>query len=169
MSCGVCHRHSLDSVSLWLWCRLTAVAPIQPLAWEPPYAVGEALNTHTHAHAHTRVRAHTHTHTNSNNRIKTKVLLNWPPQLPGTPPPGHLGDQVSTSPGLCRCWGAGRGESKPKAGLCPCAQLGTLTKLPLPRRRYPSSSSGKMSSGLGLNTLPGSFLCIYMHVFRYVI
>ena len=26
-----------------LWCRLAAVAPIQPLAWEPPYAVGTAL------------------------------------------------------------------------------------------------------------------------------
>ena len=28
---------------LWLWCRLAATVPIGPLAWEPPYAVGEAL------------------------------------------------------------------------------------------------------------------------------
>ena len=28
---------------LWLWCRLAAIAPIPPLAWEPPYAVGAAL------------------------------------------------------------------------------------------------------------------------------
>ena len=28
---------------LWLWCRPAAVAPIGPLAWEPPYAVGVAL------------------------------------------------------------------------------------------------------------------------------
>ena len=28
---------------LWLWCRLAAVAPIQPLAWEPMYAEGGAL------------------------------------------------------------------------------------------------------------------------------
>ena len=28
---------------LWLWHRLAAAAPIQPLAWEPPHAVGEAL------------------------------------------------------------------------------------------------------------------------------
>ena len=28
---------------LWLWYRLSAVAPIGPLAWEPPYAAGEAL------------------------------------------------------------------------------------------------------------------------------
>ena len=28
---------------LWLWHRLMATAPIRPLAWEPPYAVGAAL------------------------------------------------------------------------------------------------------------------------------
>jgi len=28
---------------LWLWCRPAATAPIRPLAWEPPYADGEAL------------------------------------------------------------------------------------------------------------------------------
>ena len=27
---------------LWLWRRLAATAPIQPLAWERPYAMGEA-------------------------------------------------------------------------------------------------------------------------------
>ena len=27
---------------LWLWYRLAAVAPIRPLAWEPPCAVGAA-------------------------------------------------------------------------------------------------------------------------------
>ena len=27
-----------DPVLLWLWCRPVAVAPIRPLAWEPPYA-----------------------------------------------------------------------------------------------------------------------------------
>ena len=32
-----------DSVLLWLWCRLAAVALIGPLAWEPPYAAGTAL------------------------------------------------------------------------------------------------------------------------------
>ena len=30
-------------VLLWLSCRLAAVAPIQPLPWEPPYAAGAAL------------------------------------------------------------------------------------------------------------------------------
>ena len=27
---------------LWLWCRLAAMAPIRPLAWEPPYTAGRA-------------------------------------------------------------------------------------------------------------------------------
>ena len=38
MNCGVGPRRGSDPVSLWLCSRLAAVAPIQPLAWEPPYA-----------------------------------------------------------------------------------------------------------------------------------
>ena len=40
MSCGVDRRRGLDPALLWLWCRPVATAPIQPLAWEPPYARG---------------------------------------------------------------------------------------------------------------------------------
>ena len=43
MSCGVGHRCSSDSTLLWLRCRLAAAAPIRPLTWEPPYAMGGAL------------------------------------------------------------------------------------------------------------------------------
>ena len=43
MSCGVGHRHSLDPVLLWLSHRPAAAALIQPLVWEPPYAMGAAL------------------------------------------------------------------------------------------------------------------------------
>ena len=43
MSCGVGCRRGSDLVLLWLWRRPVATAPIQPLAWEPPYAVGMAL------------------------------------------------------------------------------------------------------------------------------
>ena len=32
-----------DPTLLWLWYRLAAVAQIQPLAWELPYAAGAAL------------------------------------------------------------------------------------------------------------------------------
>ena len=46
MSCGEGHRHGLDPELLWMWlwqwCWLAAIAPIQPLAWEPPYAMGIA-------------------------------------------------------------------------------------------------------------------------------
>ena len=44
MSCGVGHRHGSDPTLLWLWCRPVATVPIRPLAWEPPYAAGEALD-----------------------------------------------------------------------------------------------------------------------------
>ena len=42
MSCGVGHSCGLDLALLWLWYRLAATAPIGPLAWEPPYAIGAA-------------------------------------------------------------------------------------------------------------------------------
>ena len=32
-----------DSTLLWLWHRPAAAAPIQPLAWELPYAAGVAI------------------------------------------------------------------------------------------------------------------------------
>ena len=43
MSCGVGGKCGSDLVLLWLWRRPAAVAPIQPLAWEPAYAMGVAL------------------------------------------------------------------------------------------------------------------------------
>ena len=43
VSCGVGCRCGLDPALLWLWCRPAATAPIRPLAWEPPYATGSAL------------------------------------------------------------------------------------------------------------------------------
>ena len=43
MSYGVGHRQGSNPSLLWLWHRPTATTPIGPLAWEPPYAVGAAL------------------------------------------------------------------------------------------------------------------------------
>ena len=43
VSCGIGSRHS--SYLVLLWPRLAAVALIQPLAWELPYAVGVALKS----------------------------------------------------------------------------------------------------------------------------
>ena len=45
VSYSIGHRHGSDLALLWLWCRLVATAPIQPLAWEPPYVSGVALKT----------------------------------------------------------------------------------------------------------------------------
>ena len=43
VSCGVGYRCGSDLTLLWLWRRPVAIALIQPLAWEPPYATGAAL------------------------------------------------------------------------------------------------------------------------------
>ena len=50
MSCGVGRRCGSDPalLRLWLWHRPVATAPIQPLAWEPPYAAGAAQEIATH-------------------------------------------------------------------------------------------------------------------------
>ena len=43
MSCDVGCRRDSDLGLLWMWHRPEATAPIRPLAWEPPYAIGAAL------------------------------------------------------------------------------------------------------------------------------
>ena len=43
MSCGVGRRCGSDPTLLWLWHRPVAAAPSRPVAWEPPYAAGAAL------------------------------------------------------------------------------------------------------------------------------
>ena len=43
MSCGVGRSCGSDPVLLWLWHRPVATGPIQPLAWELPYAACAAL------------------------------------------------------------------------------------------------------------------------------
>ena len=53
MSCGVGLRHGSDPELLCLWCRPVAIALIRPLAWEPSYAVGAALEK---AKRHTKNR-----------------------------------------------------------------------------------------------------------------
>ena len=47
MGCGVGCRRGSDPALLWLWRRPVATAPIQPLAWEPPYAAGGAKEIET--------------------------------------------------------------------------------------------------------------------------
>ena len=45
MSYGVGCRLGLDPTLLWLWLWPAALAPIQPLAWKLPYAIGAALKS----------------------------------------------------------------------------------------------------------------------------
>ena len=59
------HRHGSDLVLLWLWRRLATVAPIRPLALDPPYAAGAALKRRAHTH--------THTHKTTNNLIEKEI------------------------------------------------------------------------------------------------
>ena len=45
VSCGVGRRHGSDLVWMWLGYRLAAIALIQSLAWELPYATDTAPKT----------------------------------------------------------------------------------------------------------------------------
>ena len=45
MSCGIGSRGGSDPALPWLWCRLAAEAPVGPLDWEPPYAMGATLKS----------------------------------------------------------------------------------------------------------------------------
>ena len=45
VSYSLSSRHGVDPVLLWLWCRLAAAAPIQPIAWELPHATSLALKS----------------------------------------------------------------------------------------------------------------------------
>ena len=45
VSYGVGRRRGLVPELLWLWSRPAATAPVRPLAWEFPYAVGAAYGS----------------------------------------------------------------------------------------------------------------------------
>ena len=47
MNSAVGRRHVSDLALLWLWLWTASVAPIRPLAWEPPYASGVAIKSKT--------------------------------------------------------------------------------------------------------------------------
>ena len=46
--CSVGCRRSLDPALLCLWCRLAAIAPIRPLAWERVWAQKASKQTKSH-------------------------------------------------------------------------------------------------------------------------
>ena len=53
----------------WLWCRLAAIGPIQPLAWELPYAMAVALKKQN------KTKKKTKKQNNGENLIKKKHKL----------------------------------------------------------------------------------------------
>ena len=71
MSCGVGRRCSSDPVLLWLRHRLAGTAPIRPLAWEPPYAMGVALEKTTTTKKSKNKKENTHSNHHDSD-IKSK-------------------------------------------------------------------------------------------------
>ena len=108
MSPGVGCRPGLDLAWLWLWCGPAAIAPIRPLAWEPPYAVGVALKSKKNKKIFLRL--------NLSRRPMSLSFLyllqcQVPCHRPGKPPPAvatlhggehsqRQGQHVEGSPGL---------------------------------------------------------------------
>ena len=73
MSCGnVGRRRGSDPTLLWLWCRPAATAPIRPLAWEPPYAAGVALEKTKRQKLRTKPKKHQSSRAQMNPRSNTK-------------------------------------------------------------------------------------------------
>ena len=78
--CHKLRRCSLDLALLWLWCRVSAAAPIQPLARELPYAAGAALKSKQTNKAEV-------THTPSPQKVKVMInssFLSY--RMPSTTP-----------------------------------------------------------------------------------
>ena len=104
MSCGIVLRLGLDPKLMWLWYRSAAIALIQPLAWEPPYAAGLALKRQKEKKEKKKKRD------------------------PALPQDGVWDVAVAQSPSCCGCGKAGSysSSSTPSLGISVCA--GTALK-----------------------------------------
>ena len=66
---------------LWLWRRPVATAPIRPLAWEPPYAVGVVQEMAKRPKKEKEIEekilvfSHTHTHTHTHTFLIIAILV----------------------------------------------------------------------------------------------
>ena len=101
MSCGVGCRLGSDPALLWLWCRPAATAAIQPLAWEPPCAMGAAPEMAKRQNKKKRMKKATSVQIL---QIMREVFLFFHFWLP------------------CNTWGPGPGI-RPKPSLCSTPQL----------------------------------------------
>ena len=82
MSCGVGHRHGLELVLLWLWCRLGAAALVQSLAWELPHATDAALKSQKEEKERKRRRGRRRRGGGQEARLVTAFLACWHPSFP---------------------------------------------------------------------------------------
>ena len=79
MSCAVAHRHGSDLALLWLWHRPVATALIQPLAREPPCAVGAAIKkTKKKKKGKVRLYSFIEEWRSASLHSRVHVLPNWP-------------------------------------------------------------------------------------------
>ena len=105
-SCELWCRHVSDPVLLWLWYRLAAIAPIQLLAWEFPYAASVALKSKSKSKNKKEKR-----------KKKEKILRKKiPSRGPQTRDLADLGLRLALCSRLCprpcyRCWGPRRRET----------------------------------------------------------
>ena len=92
MSCGVGCRRSSDPELLCLRHRPVATAPIGPLAWEPPYAVGAAQEIAT-----------TTTTKRQKDKKKKKKGSNWNSgHSSAETNPTSIHEDASSNPGLAQ-------------------------------------------------------------------
>ena len=76
-SCGVGCIHGSGLEFLWLWQRLEAVALIQSLAWELPYAMGAALKRKKKSYMHPCVHCSTFTIAKTWKQPKCPLTDEW--------------------------------------------------------------------------------------------
>ena len=87
MNCGIGHRQGLDPELLWLWCRPVPTAPIEPLAWEPPYATGVVLKRQEEGRKEGKKKKGRKERKERKKERKAKVIQSWA---------GFRGPQISS-------------------------------------------------------------------------
>ena len=113
-----------DPKSLWLWYRLSAVALIQPLAWELPYAMGTAWKRKRKEERKKEEKKERKRKEGKKERRKKKKCK----------------PNESYSYNIQSWWGVGRDSNQKPAGICLGFSLCSL--MPSPRDLYMKDSFG---------------------------
>ena len=78
VSCGIGRRCSSDPALLWFWRTPVATAPIQPIAWELPYATGAAqVKAKRQKYKKKKKKKKEREKANRNNTANIKTQLGW--------------------------------------------------------------------------------------------